>query len=500
MSGGGEQSRGPAKGMDPSTALTVGQAARLAGVSEATLRKRIQSGKLLHEVGRRGGREVQLVRLVDLADVYPALADRDPEPGSDPARSHEPAAGGGRGIDPTAEPAAEPIARALGGPDAVPTAESSAEPHGAPSAEPTIGATAAAAGRREGSRQHAFEVRLASLQVGNDGLGAQVRDLQTQREDLRTQCDDLRTRLTSVERERQAGTAGLLLAQRRLLQLEADGAVVQLGPAWWKRSSSWGLAVVFVLMGGTLGLEIHESRTARAAARENASNMEGRLSDLAGDLEVVQESGSRALEQLASEREGWEAERGAFAQEAANLEQRRIEGRERQDELTAQLQSEFQAAQADRRLLAESLSEARVLTGALREELVREREESRTERARTTELFDEREQAATAERAETSRTLAELRQRAEASTEASEALAGELAQRRIDEQSRTDLLLQELERLGARLPEPGSAVESETGGGGSVSDRDAAEDERARRWLFGLHLPGRVQTSGEGGR
>ncbi|MEE8468737.1 MAG: hypothetical protein V3T22_09790 [Planctomycetota bacterium] len=518
MSSRGQGSEVWANGLDPSTALTVGEAARLAGVSEATVRKRIQSGRLLHEVGRRGGRGVQLVRLVDLADVYPELTGRDPEPQADPTRTREPALDEGRAADPRAAGprAADPRAhgpRAHGpetaGPETTGTEAGGTEAVG-PETEPGAGFTAGAAGvpgdgHGSVARQHAFEVRLASLQVGNDGLGAQVRELQVQRADLKVQCDDLRTRLSSVERERQAGTAGLLIAQRRLLELEVAGPVVQLGPAWWRRSSTWGLGVALLLVGGSLGLEIHGSRTARAAAREDASELEGRLVELASDLDAVQKSGSRSLERWTSERAGWQAER-------LTLEQGGAAGEERELELGAQLQAARAAAQEDRRLLAESLSEARALTGAVREELTREREESRAERTHSAELQEQRARVAAellqereralaaeraAERAATERALADLGQRAQASAEAAETLAGELAQRRIEEQRQTALLLEEIERLGARLPAmpalPPTAQES-------VPHRDSLQDERARRWLFGLHLPGMFQTLGEGGR
>jgi len=330
-------------------------------------------------------------------------------------------------------------------------------------------------------------VRLASLQVGNDGLTAQVRELQVQREDLKTQCNDLRARLTFVERERQAGTAGLLMAQRRLLELDTAGSVVRWGPPWWRRSRTWGVAVGLLLVGGTLGLEIRESRTARAAARQHATDLDHRLVDLGSDLEVAQEFGSKALEQLVSERQVWHAEREALAQ-------RSDAGEEREDELTAYLEFEREAAQEDRRLLEESLLEARALTGAVREELTRERGESRAERERTAALLDERERVAAAERAATTRALADLGRLASASAEAAESLSGELAQRRIDEQARTAHLLGEIERLGKRLAVPPAALEE------SVPERDDPRDERARRWLFGLHLPGMFQVPGEGGR
>lgn len=506
MSSRGERPEVWANGLDPSTALTVGEAARLAGVSEATVRKRIQSGRLLHEVGRRGGREVQLVRLVDLADVYPQLAGREPTPRGDPAPEREPALGEERAAGPGAGTGAGPAAGPTAGPGAGPGAGLGAGLGAGPAAEPGAGAAAVPGdGHGGAARRHAFEVRLASLQVGNDGLGAQVRELQVQRADLKAQCTDLRTRLSSVERERQAGTAGLLLAQRRLLELEVAGPIVQLGPVWWRRSRTWGLGVVLLLLGGTLGLEIHGSRTARAAAREDASQLEGRLAHLARDLDAVQESGTRALGQWASAREAWAAER-------QNLEQRATAGEGREADLTAHLQAAREAGQQDRRLLQESLAEARALTDSVREELTREREESRAERTRSAELFGQRTRSAelfaerervaaaerAAERAATERALAELGRRAQASAEAAETLAGELAQRRIEEQQRTALLLEEIQRLGARLPALPPTGEERVPERDDLAD-DLA-DERARRWLFGLHLPGMLQTPGEGGR
>ena len=58
------------EGHDLSDLLTVGQAGRLLGISEALLRRRIKSGRLLHETGRREGREVRLIRVVDLMDGF----------------------------------------------------------------------------------------------------------------------------------------------------------------------------------------------------------------------------------------------------------------------------------------------------------------------------------------------------------------------------------------------------------------------------------------------
>lgn len=82
------------EGHAPAELLTIGEAVRLLGLSEALLRRRIKSGRLLHETGRRGGREVRLVRVVDLLEVFGAFASvgaeeygarsmADPEPDSE---------------------------------------------------------------------------------------------------------------------------------------------------------------------------------------------------------------------------------------------------------------------------------------------------------------------------------------------------------------------------------------------------------------------------------
>jgi len=85
--------------MDPTELLTLESAARLARVSEASLRKKIDAGQLLVETRREGGKAVQMLRAKDLAEAYPdafgaaratngrpAAAARAAEPGLAQAR------------------------------------------------------------------------------------------------------------------------------------------------------------------------------------------------------------------------------------------------------------------------------------------------------------------------------------------------------------------------------------------------------------------------------
>ncbi len=82
------------EGHAPADLFTVGEAAQLLALSEALLRRRIKSGRLLHEMGRRGGREVRLIRVVDLLDLFGRSGRASAgDPGSGPTAEPEPPAG-----------------------------------------------------------------------------------------------------------------------------------------------------------------------------------------------------------------------------------------------------------------------------------------------------------------------------------------------------------------------------------------------------------------------
>ncbi|MGK0217047.1 MAG: hypothetical protein ACI9HE_000521 [Planctomycetota bacterium] len=213
--------------MDPGTPLGVAQAARLAGVAQGQLRDLMEAGKLLFEVQRRKGKEVQLVRYVDLMEAFPErFGVPEPAPEPAPERAPEPESVSGLSTDP------------------------------------------------------------AILEEAQRILGGQLEDLTDQRRRLREQGDELRQRLILVEQERQASTAGLLMMQRRMLELEA-GPVVSLAPAMHRRPSTWGALAGVVLLLMTWS-SVADMRSALAAEGKDAA-------DRVGDLQrVLKDQESRA--------------------------------------------------------------------------------------------------------------------------------------------------------------------------------------------------------------
>lgn len=404
--------------LEPGAALTVGEAARLAGVSEAALRKRIQSGRLLHEVGRRGGREVQLVRLVDLVEVYP-----------DTAREVAP---------PTGDPVPAP-------------ADLAPDPR----------------------HPRALEVRLTALQNRNDALASQMGELEARRTDLEHQCTDLRGRLTLAEKERQAATAGLLLAQDRRLELRAiaqGGAPGSDYRVWWRRGTSWGFATVALLLALVLRAQHVDSRD----ARESLEGLDGRI-DLALS-EAREERGELASElaagratERATERElraSLEAERAAGRAERGDLAQRLEALTAQALELSLLQESQRTEAAGARAALDRELSGARADTEAVRVLLEEERAAALAERRALADRLAERERGLAAERARTERTLGELTATVQASREEAALLRGSLAaaeEREIEREGRLGAVVARLEDLAvawerAREREPAPSV------------------------------------------
>ena len=150
-----EHGASAARALDPSAALSFAEAAALAGVEPERIAALADSGELLHEGSRGRRRDDRVVRMVDLADLFPHVLGRE-----------------------------------------------------APSA--AVGASSGARG----------ETALREIDVPRPDLAEEVLASGASRDALVELAQDLETRLDLAERERQASTASLLMAQRRVLDLE----------------------------------------------------------------------------------------------------------------------------------------------------------------------------------------------------------------------------------------------------------------------------------------
>jgi len=303
--GGAELSTERPEGLTPSSALTVVEAASLAGVPRAEIEARIAEGSLLSESrGRAGprGRGKVVVRLCDLADVYPAVLGRP-----DPIDGGEGDAG-----DPSG--AAEPDEF---GPDEVPPEEG----------EPLD---------RERLVPRSQEAAAVGAPLAED---ASIRS--APRGALIQLCDDLETRLDLAERERRASTASLLMAQRRLLDLEADARRTP-----W-RGATVGAAMLLSL--GAIAVAVRAPDRAAAAVRAEVAPLAEDLdARLAAQLESVR--GDAAATGAALRAAIADLGRAARAADA--------EDSERLDALAASLASELERSREAVRRTEEAVAAA----------------------------------------------------------------------------------------------------------------------------------------------
>ena len=105
-----------------------------------------------------------------------------------------------------------------------------------------------------------------------------IRASGTDRNALIELCQDLESRLDLAERERQASTASLLMAQRRVLDLERHRDRRPMAMAAAATLGLFGLALAF--------LAFRLPKTVSAAAREEVSQVESRLRESSAQLEA----------------------------------------------------------------------------------------------------------------------------------------------------------------------------------------------------------------------
>lgn len=409
---------------DPFEPLTVAQAARLAGVPKGQVQARIDAGELLHERGASGD---VIVRRVDLAHLWPAVL---PAAGaSAPAQAET--------------PDVEPVSKGAGTQEEASPAEGSED------------------GRAEEAahlarQKHAFEVRLASMQSSNEALSSQVRDLQLQRTDLKEQCTDLRGRMTLVEKERQASTAGLLLAQRRLLELEAAGG--PRGSDWWRRPTTWGFASVTLLLGVAWAGQWTATRTAQGAAAEHAASLEAELEEQAGERAAWREASDGLLEELGAQRAARQAERSQLEVQLASRDQELALARQAAEEsrvrFTERLEASLEATAAVRQTLLEQQAageaalEAQAAAGL--EALEVAGRAAAEERARFEAALGERERLAAEREASLRQELAAAREASEGLTQELSGVLAEQAELDVERGQRLDEVLAKLAELERR--------------------------------------------------
>jgi hypothetical protein len=266
----------------PSTPLTVVEAAALAGVTTAELERSLDSGELLYETAKRDGREVRLVRVVDLREAFSAEPAPEPEPEPEPELAR----------DPVSDTALVPL------------------------------------------------------------LG------------------ELRARVEEAERERRASTAGLLLAQRRLLELETAARPVP----WRRRTEVWtgvcatcAVGALWLDLSGRLG----EVRTATRDGQSMLSGTAARIDADVGGLETQLATLVTASERAREEAEA--ARRIAESRAAGEATARRVE---------------LERMEREREALAERLAELRRDAEAARATLGVERDAGARERERFAQRLD----------------------------------------------------------------------------------------------------------------
>lgn len=396
--------------LEPGTPLEVPRAARLAGCPEARLRGLMEQGQLLFEVQRRGGKEIQIVRYVDLVDAFPERFVAPGPPGEAPAAISQGSTGPERRV-PQAD-AERPGPQA--GPEDPETAEGGA--------------------------------RLAALQESQRVLQAQLEDLGEQRARLRQQGDELRQQLVRVEQERQASTAGLLMMQQRLMELEAGPVVTLDRPAYRRPLVWWAVGSGLVLV-----LALQSIASMRRSFAAHSDGLSARMGEAqrALEAEVSAASRERARARAAAEAQD-EAQERAFDQWLIQQEQRLREQQERMREdreaFAAALEAERRSAEALRLALDAQLEVERQGSAEERQRAAAKIADLESRAASAWQrLEDERAQAA----AESAEQAAEIEARIEREARARGVLDGRLAQMQesLDATTRKALALEvELEQ------------------------------------------------------
>jgi hypothetical protein len=348
--------------LDPGALFTLEEAAGRVRVPVEDLEARCDRGELLYETRRRGRKEVRCVRGLDLAEAFPGApgaAKRTPPPSPQQASPQQPS-----------PPQSDTEPAVPGGADAPSSAD-----------QVTVSPSRGDQG---------------------DGIAEAVRSSGASRDALIGLCQDLETRLDLAERERQASTASLLMAQRRVLELE-----LQERSRPWRRASAAALGLMSV-SALTVTAMLPGWLEDRAADREVAlrSQLDGDLARLQASMgAMVTASGEeraalaarleassaaldderRRVEQLmagaADERSRAEAARLAGLEQLGALEERLEESDRQAVRRTAELGVIVEASARDRARFDERIAASERSTAAARAALSEAQESAALERA-----------------------------------------------------------------------------------------------------------------------
>ena len=341
-----------ADALDPGALFTLEEAAGRVRVPVEDLEARCDRGELLYETRRRGRKEVRCVRGLDLAEAFPGapgVAPRTPRPNPP---------------QPTAEaPASE-------GADA-------------PSSADQVSVS-------------------ASRGDQGDGIAEAVRSSGTSRDALIGLCQDLETRLDLAERERQASTASLLMAQRRVLELE-----LQERSRPWRRASAAALGLMSVSaltvtamlpgrleeraadrevalraqLDGDLGrLQASMGAMVTASGEERAA-LAARLEASSAALDDERRRVERLMAEAADERSRAEAARLAGLEQLGALEERLVESDRQAVRRSAELGVIVEASARDRVRFDERIAAAERSAAAARAALSEAQASAAQERA-----------------------------------------------------------------------------------------------------------------------
>ena len=326
---------------------------------------------------------------------------------------------------------------------------------------------------------------------GADGIAEAVRSSGASRDALIGLCQDLETRLDLAERERQASTASLLMAQRRVLDLELQGrsgswvraggaalglmsisalAVMAMLPGWLDDRASGREASQSAQLTAELGrLEVSMGTLAAASGEERAA-LAARLDARTDALERSRSRAAQLTAEASVDRAQAEAARLASAEQLRELEDRLVAADRQAVRRGAELEIIVESSARDRARFDERLAAAERDAVAARAAL----DDARVRSVEDRQAFERQSVAAEEERAA---------QHALRALE-TEALRAEIRGLMVELESGQEQAVAALEAVGAGLREQledGASLKD-----GAVAESPGPQADAAPAWIMPL--------------